>query len=185
VRKNNLFYILIISTFFAVLLFNPNLRPNVWDSYEYLNVGKSLAQGRGYLEIWNPEEPLFWRSVGYPFLLSVLMRLSDDIIYLKCFSLVCYIANILLIYYLFLKIFRLPDIIIFILSLITSSTPIAIWPYALPKLYVRNLKNNEEEEVVFSDEKIWSPSVSEMQKETNTDNIYIRAKFGQKVDLPP
>ena len=125
-RKNNLFYILIISTFFAVLLFNPNLRPNVWDSYEYLNVGKSLAEGRGYLEIWNPEEPVFWRSVGYPFLLSVLMRLSDNIIYLKCFSLVCYIANILLIYYLFLKIFRLPDIIIFILSLIINLNLITI-----------------------------------------------------------
>ncbi len=44
---------------------------------------------------------------------------------------------------------------------------------ALPKLFVRNLKNNKEEELIFSDEKVWSPSVSEMQKETNTDNIYI------------
>ena len=44
---------------------------------------------------------------------------------------------------------------------------------ALPKLHVKNLKNNEEEELVFADEKIWNPSVSEMQKETNTDNIYI------------
>ncbi len=44
---------------------------------------------------------------------------------------------------------------------------------ALPKLFVRSLKTNEEEELVFADEKVWSPSVSEMQKETNTDNIYI------------
>jgi len=44
---------------------------------------------------------------------------------------------------------------------------------ALPKLFVRNLKTNEEEELIFSDEKVWSPSVSEMQKETNTDNVYI------------
>ena len=44
---------------------------------------------------------------------------------------------------------------------------------ALSKLFVRSLKTNEEEELVFSDEKVWSPSVSEMQKETNTDNIYI------------
>ena len=44
---------------------------------------------------------------------------------------------------------------------------------ALPKLFVRNLKNNEEEELVFADEKVWSPSVAEMQKETNTDNVYI------------
>jgi len=44
---------------------------------------------------------------------------------------------------------------------------------ALPKLFIRNLKTNKEEELIFSDEKVWSPSVSEMQKETNTDNIYI------------
>ena len=44
---------------------------------------------------------------------------------------------------------------------------------ALPKLFVRSLKTNEEEELIFADEKVWSPSVSEMQKETNTDNIYI------------
>jgi oligopeptidase B len=44
---------------------------------------------------------------------------------------------------------------------------------ALPKLFVRSLKTNEEEELVFADEKVWSPSVSEMQKETNTDNVYI------------
>ncbi len=44
---------------------------------------------------------------------------------------------------------------------------------ALPKLFVRNLKNNEEEELKFVNEKVWSPSVSAIQKETNTDNIYI------------
>ena len=44
---------------------------------------------------------------------------------------------------------------------------------ALPKLFVRNLKTNKEEELSFADEEVWNPSVSEMQKETNTDNIYI------------
>ena len=44
---------------------------------------------------------------------------------------------------------------------------------ALPKLFVRNLKNNQEEELVFADEKVWSPLVSEIQKEKNTDNVYI------------
>jgi len=44
---------------------------------------------------------------------------------------------------------------------------------ALPKLFVRNLKSNEEEELRFADEKVWSPSVSAIQKETNTDNVYI------------
>jgi len=44
---------------------------------------------------------------------------------------------------------------------------------ALPKLFVRNLKTNKENELVFADEKVCSPSVSEIQKETNTDKIYI------------
>jgi len=45
---------------------------------------------------------------------------------------------------------------------------------ALPKIFVRNLKTNEEEELsAFATEKVWSPSASEMQKETNTDSIYI------------
>jgi len=44
---------------------------------------------------------------------------------------------------------------------------------ALSKLFVRNLKSNYEEELIFSDEKVWSPSFSEIQKETNTDKIYI------------
>ena len=44
---------------------------------------------------------------------------------------------------------------------------------ALPKLFVRNLKTNEEEELVFANEKVWSPAVAEIQKETDTDNVYI------------
>ena len=44
---------------------------------------------------------------------------------------------------------------------------------ALPKIFVRNLKNNKEEELIFADELVWSPSVAEIQKETNTDEVYI------------
>ena len=44
---------------------------------------------------------------------------------------------------------------------------------ALPRLFVRNLKSNKEEELKFADEEVWSPGVSEMQKETDTDSIYI------------
>ena len=44
---------------------------------------------------------------------------------------------------------------------------------ALPKIFVRNLNNNKEEELIFAEEKVWSPSISEIQKETNTDSIYI------------
>ena len=44
---------------------------------------------------------------------------------------------------------------------------------ALPKLFVRNLVNNKEEELIFSKEKVYSPSVTLKQKDRNTDNIYI------------
>ena len=44
---------------------------------------------------------------------------------------------------------------------------------ALPRLFIRNIKNNKEEELKFSDEKVWSPSISEIQKETDTDSVYI------------
>ncbi len=120
--KNNLFYIfLIISTFCAVLLFNPNLQWNSWDTYEYINLGKSLASGEGYRQIWHPNEPLGSRlPLGYPFLLSLLMKISANIIFLKCFSFVCYIANAVLVYYLFLKIFKIPETIVFLLALTFS-----------------------------------------------------------------
>ena len=101
-----------ISTFFAVLLFNPNLQWNCWDTYEYINLGKSLEQGTGFRQIWYPDEPLGSRlPFAYPYLLSLLMMLSENIIFLKCFSLGCYIVNIFLVYYLYQKIFKLPDVL--------------------------------------------------------------------------
>ena len=44
---------------------------------------------------------------------------------------------------------------------------------ALPKLFVRNLKTNEEEELKISDEEIISPGMSLGQKDKNTDTIRI------------
>ena len=44
---------------------------------------------------------------------------------------------------------------------------------ALPKLFIKNLKNDNEEELIFCDEKVYSPGVAEMQKDRNTDSVYI------------
>ena len=44
---------------------------------------------------------------------------------------------------------------------------------ALSKLYVRNLKTNKEEELIITDEKVISPGVSLMQKDKNTNKIYV------------
>ena len=44
---------------------------------------------------------------------------------------------------------------------------------ALDKLFVRNIKTNLEEELIFSDEKVYVPSVSLIQRDKNTDKIYL------------
>ena len=44
---------------------------------------------------------------------------------------------------------------------------------AIPKIYVRNIKTNKEEEIKISNEAIGVPSVSLMQKDTNTSKIRV------------
>jgi oligopeptidase B len=44
---------------------------------------------------------------------------------------------------------------------------------ALDKLYVRNMSTGIEEELVFSDEKVFVPNISLTQKDKNTDEIYV------------
>ena len=44
---------------------------------------------------------------------------------------------------------------------------------ALSKLILRNPKNNEEEEIFFSDEKVIVPGVSLIQRNRNTDTVYL------------
>ena len=44
---------------------------------------------------------------------------------------------------------------------------------AIPKLYVRNIKSNEEEEIKISDEAIGVPGISLIQKDTNTTRIRV------------
>ena len=44
---------------------------------------------------------------------------------------------------------------------------------AIPKLYIRNIKTNEEEELKISDEAIGVPGISLMQKNTNTTKIRV------------
>ena len=44
---------------------------------------------------------------------------------------------------------------------------------ALDKLFVRNISTNFEEELIFSDEKVYVPNISLKQKDRNTDEIYL------------
>ncbi len=44
---------------------------------------------------------------------------------------------------------------------------------ALPKIFIRNLKNNKEEELVISDEEVISPGIGLMQKDRNTNVLRI------------
>ena len=44
---------------------------------------------------------------------------------------------------------------------------------ALDKIFVRDIKSNKEEELIFSDEEVYDASISHTQKNRNTDLIYI------------
>ena len=44
---------------------------------------------------------------------------------------------------------------------------------ALAKLFVKNTKTNIEEELIFSDEKVYVPGVSLMQRDKNTDEVHL------------
>ncbi|WP_440918560.1 S9 family peptidase [Candidatus Pelagibacter sp.] len=44
---------------------------------------------------------------------------------------------------------------------------------ALDKLFIRNILTNFEEELIFSDEKVYVPNISLKQKDRNTDEIYL------------
>ena len=44
---------------------------------------------------------------------------------------------------------------------------------ALDKLYIKNITTNKEEELIFSDEVVYVPGASLMQRDKNTDEIYL------------
>ncbi len=44
---------------------------------------------------------------------------------------------------------------------------------ALDKIFVRDIKSNKEEEIIFTDEEVYDGNISLMQKDKNTDLIYI------------
>ena len=44
---------------------------------------------------------------------------------------------------------------------------------ALDRLFVKNISSGFEEELIFSDEKVYDPNISLKQKDRNTDNIYV------------
>ena len=44
---------------------------------------------------------------------------------------------------------------------------------ALDKLFVRNTKTNVEEELIFSDERVYVPGITLTQKDKNTDEVYL------------
>ena len=44
---------------------------------------------------------------------------------------------------------------------------------ALDKLFVRNISTGKEEEIIFSDENIYVPSISLTQRDRDTDNVYL------------
>ena len=44
---------------------------------------------------------------------------------------------------------------------------------ALDKLFVKNISTGIEEELIFSDENVYVPGISLMQRDRNTDDVYL------------
>ena len=44
---------------------------------------------------------------------------------------------------------------------------------ALDKLFIKNVSTGVEEELIFSDEKIYVPGISLMQRDRNTSDVYL------------
>jgi 4-amino-4-deoxy-L-arabinose transferase-like glycosyltransferase len=110
-------YLLALAVFAVVVLFlhfNPTFHCG-GDNCRYLNVARSLRDGRGFRAIWLPDEPVtHLLSPGYVAIISATMAITDSsrpVMPLKLMSVACFFGFILLIYFVFvryLRIHRLP-----------------------------------------------------------------------------
>lgn len=116
--RPNLIALALLSLWFAGLYswsFDAKIDLN-GDNVAYIALGKSLAQGSGYRIISEPNAPLDNHfPPGYPFLLSLLMRISDSLTFLKVANGLLFLLALFL-FYLLLRQLQWP----FLLSLGTA-----------------------------------------------------------------
>jgi hypothetical protein len=107
-RKGNtyehIFYLLIITIIFLsvyIYAFDTKLDLNGDNAY-YFALGKALSQGEGYVNMADIyKSPNNHYPPGYPFILSLFMRLSDSFVFLKLINGIFLLVSLFMFYYLF------------------------------------------------------------------------------------
>ena len=97
----------IISLLFLVLYiytFEPKL-VLLGDNAQYYTLGKALAHGEGYINLSSvARSPNNHYPPGYPVMISLVMQISESLFAVKLFNGLCFIASLLLLYFIFKKI---------------------------------------------------------------------------------
>src|SRR5688572_18506522 len=125
-KKYFLPIIICISAIFALLRFNSLQIGTSYDDAHYIILAESLSSGQGY-ELINFPRPQLERSFppGFPLLLTPLTFLfPDNYSILKLFSLILWLASIVLIYKLFSK--RLESPYLEILTALVALNPLSV-----------------------------------------------------------
>lgn len=102
-------FLLIIAVIGFILLylqFNPTLHEG-GDNCKYMSIARSVAQGNGFRQIWDPEMPKDYKwSPGYIVLLSGIILITGNvkpILAFKIMSMVFYLLSLVLTAYIFNK----------------------------------------------------------------------------------
>ncbi len=109
--KNNtgilFLYIFLLSVTFLITyiyIYDPKIGLS-GDNMDYYILGKSIASGKGYCNISHPSEmPANHFPPGYPFIISLLLLIKDNVATLKIANGVFYFFSIILSFFIFRKI---------------------------------------------------------------------------------
>ncbi|MBI9073941.1 MAG: glycosyltransferase family 39 protein [Desulfatibacillum sp.] len=92
-----------------------------WDNYRYLNLGRAIYQGNGFVQLDVPEYPPETTiSPGYPFLLAMIMEIaghSRPLLAMKAFNTLCYALSIFLTAWISVRFLKLNRMIAVMVSL--------------------------------------------------------------------
>jgi len=126
-------FLLLTGLICAILLgLSFNAQPSeIDDNYHYMNLGRALYEGKGFVRLdtpGNPPEDIV--TPGYPLILAGIMKIMGDpkpLIALKLFSTLCYLLTIIIAVTVFVRIMKLPRWVAFWFAVFMSVTQFVIY----------------------------------------------------------
>jgi tetratricopeptide (TPR) repeat protein len=108
-----------------------NAQPSeIDDNYHYMNLGRALYEGKGFVRLDTPgHPPEDIVTPGYPLILAGIMKIMGDpkpLIALKLFSTLCYLLTILISVTVFVRIMKLARWVAFLFAVFMSITHFVI-----------------------------------------------------------